>query len=430
MKRKTAEQIQGAVQSQYERFPYPPPLDAISSEILEGNGFMMGCPSREFHIYWPSLPERRDLDILIAGCGSSQAVQDAYTLPEARFTAIDLSQTSIDNSKRLMAQHGVKNIEFHQMSLYDVEELGRDFDLIVSTGVIHHLPDPAAGLRALRKVLRRDGSMLLLLYGRYGRDSVYLFQQMFRLMGISGETVTEEQIAQMVDLVRNVPPTHPFHLRKDIYNDFRPAEIVDLYLHPQDVAYTVPEIYDLLAEAGLSMQRFIQQAPYVPRFSGLLGHPFYEKVDRMSDREQFAITELYRAGMYTHTFVACRDDRPEASYRIDFEGASFWKYVPRIRGTVNQSPRSDGRPGVAITVSGHGKFQTEILLDPAQVFLIGRMDGQKTVQDIVDELSEHHDGETARSFVMGALRDLWMFDVIAFQIPAVRSRPARKETTV
>ncbi len=62
--------------------------------------------------------------------------------------------------------------------------LERRFDLIVCTGVLHHLADPDAGLRALRSVLKPDGAMYLMVYAPYGRTGVYMLQDYCRRLGI------------------------------------------------------------------------------------------------------------------------------------------------------------------------------------------------------------------------------------------------------
>ncbi|OAN54678.1 hypothetical protein A6A04_12195 [Paramagnetospirillum marisnigri] len=414
MSRKKGGAVEGAVKAQYERFPYPPPIDEIPAGHLAGTEYLAGCPSVDFHLYWPDRERRDDLDILVAGCGSSQAVMHGHALPKARITAIDLSATSIANSRRLAQRHGIDNIEFRQMSLLDVADLRRDFDLIVSTGVIHHLPDPVAGLAALRGVLRPHGSMLLMLYGRYGRDSVYMFQDIFRRMGITAETVTDEEVAQLADFVRSVPPSHPFHLRRDLYADFRPEELVDLYLHPQDRAYTVPEIYDLLADAGLVLQRFIHQGPYVPRFSGMSGHPFHARTEDLKEREQFAIAELYRGDFNTHVFAACRDDRPLASRRVDMDSAAFEDAVPSHRRDLELTGRADAP---AMVINGHGRHRFEIALSPAQFRLLSLVDGQRSVRDLIQLLAPLADEATARGFVRTALKDFWLCDAVLFRLP-------------
>ena len=55
--------------------------------------------------------------------------------------------------------------------------LGR-FDFIRCTGVLHHMEDPLAGLRALAQVLHEDGLMGVMVYGRYARTGVREGQRM------------------------------------------------------------------------------------------------------------------------------------------------------------------------------------------------------------------------------------------------------------
>jgi hypothetical protein len=51
-------------------------------------------------------------------------------------------------------------------------------------GVLHHLPDPELGLKALRGVLEPDGAMHVMVYAAYGRGGIYMVQDYCRLLGI------------------------------------------------------------------------------------------------------------------------------------------------------------------------------------------------------------------------------------------------------
>ena len=76
----------------------------------------------------------------------------------------------------LQRKYNLQNLELHQLPIERVGEIGRSFDLVVCTGVLHHLPDPDDGLRALRDVLRPGGAMRLMVYARYGRAGIYMMQ--------------------------------------------------------------------------------------------------------------------------------------------------------------------------------------------------------------------------------------------------------------
>ena len=54
------------------------------------------------------------------------------------------------------------------------------FDYIDCCGVLHHLPDPAAGLQALLSVLAPGGGLGLMVYAPHGRTGVYMLQDALR----------------------------------------------------------------------------------------------------------------------------------------------------------------------------------------------------------------------------------------------------------
>jgi 2-polyprenyl-3-methyl-5-hydroxy-6-metoxy-1,4-benzoquinol methylase len=153
----------------YERRPYPAPFTSLDEhrDLYEN-------PDRrraQFHLMWPAEPQRGNQDILVAGCGTSQAARYALREPDARITAIDISETSLRHTRGLRLKYALDNLELHRLQIEDVRELGRTFDQVVCTGVLHHLPDPDLGLRALRDVLRPQGAMHLMVYARYGRPA-------------------------------------------------------------------------------------------------------------------------------------------------------------------------------------------------------------------------------------------------------------------
>ena len=153
----------------YERHPYPPPVDSLEKyrRLWQGNDARQRRRA-DYHLFWPARPYREDHSILIAGCGTSQAAKHALRWPAARVTGIDFSAASVRHTDELKRKHGLDNLQVHQLPLTRVSELGATFDQIVCTGVLHHLPDPDAGLQALRDVLAPGGVMHLMLYAPAG----------------------------------------------------------------------------------------------------------------------------------------------------------------------------------------------------------------------------------------------------------------------
>jgi 2-polyprenyl-3-methyl-5-hydroxy-6-metoxy-1,4-benzoquinol methylase len=94
----------------------------------------------------------------VAGCGTSQAAKVALCWPRAQVVGTDVSATSIQQTEKLKRKHGIDNHERQQLPVERAVELGRIFDHMICTGVLHHLPDPDQGLTALHDVLVPEGA--------------------------------------------------------------------------------------------------------------------------------------------------------------------------------------------------------------------------------------------------------------------------------
>jgi SAM-dependent methyltransferase len=84
----------------------------------------------------------------------------------------------------LKDRHGPANLQLHLLPIEELPTLRREFDLVVSTGVLHHMADPPAGLKALAGCLRPGGVMALMHYAKYGRIGVELLESVFRDLGL------------------------------------------------------------------------------------------------------------------------------------------------------------------------------------------------------------------------------------------------------
>ena len=274
-----------AVRKQYEAYSYPPPIED-AEKFLKQWGPLTCDPKFAGIQLWPEGRPRQDLRILCAGCGSSQAPLIALNNPDCSVIGIDLSETSLAHSNRLRDRHGLNNLELRRMSLLDVGQLSRAFDLILCTGVLHHLPNPDAGLKALADVLEPSGSMGIMLYGKAARTGVYLVQDILRRLGAGPDA---EGLGMARELLKFVPSHHylfeptgklPIDLAED-------AGIVDMLLHPQDRAYSVPEVMAFVAAAGLIFFGWNDNADYcADRF---LSGEMLEKVLALPAAEQWAI---------------------------------------------------------------------------------------------------------------------------------------------
>ena len=225
-----AEQVRGF----YDRYPYPRPVDSLDNyrRLWQDEQRRRA----DYHLFWPADPYREDRSILIAGCGTSQAAKHALRWPAALVTGIDFSATSVRQTEELKRKHNLANLQVYQLPIERVNELEASFDQIVCTGVLHHLADPDAGLRALRGVLKPDGAMHLMVYAPYGRAGIYMLQEYCRRIGIGPSA---QEIGDLAAALRALPRGHPLeHLMREAPDFRQQAGLADALLHPQDRAYT------------------------------------------------------------------------------------------------------------------------------------------------------------------------------------------------
>jgi SAM-dependent methyltransferase len=89
----------------------------------------------------------------------------------------------------------------HLLPIEELPTLGLDFDLIVSTGVLHHLAEPKVGMKALSGCLRQDGAMGLTLYAKYSRAGVEMLQSVFRDMGLRQDDASIQIVKETISVL-------------------------------------------------------------------------------------------------------------------------------------------------------------------------------------------------------------------------------------
>ena len=230
--------VSRAVRQQYEENPYPrwTYLGSETQRPVASN----------------QQPEQ-SVDALIAGCGTGRgAVQFARYTPAARVLAVDLSLASLRYAKRMADKVGLTNIEFGQADILQLASLGRQFDFIDATGVLHHLADPWAGWRILLSLLRPGGTMHVGLYSELARRNVVAARALIAERGYrpTAEDIRrcrDDIIAADDECLRSVAARNDF---------FTLSECRDLLFHVQEHRTTLPDIKAFIAANGLAFGGF------------------------------------------------------------------------------------------------------------------------------------------------------------------------------
>lgn len=234
---------QQAVKRMYEKYPYPSANvgDSLIFDLANIVGFLF--PGDD-------LRGKRILDL---GCGTGhRLVGLAKQFPNGHFTGLDLSENSLNTASQLIEKHGTQNVQLVNENVTEYVSHSK-YDLIVSTGVLHHLENPKQGFKQLSVNLKDDGVCIVWLYHMAGEYERLLSRELAHIMKWSGGApISEIDILENLnlDLSHKQYGTDTSHQgRRDVSRD---AINMDAFLHPIVFAYRFEEVFELMNQAGLT----------------------------------------------------------------------------------------------------------------------------------------------------------------------------------
>ena len=391
------------VNRQYEKWMYPAPIQDIPEWLT--TGYEACDPTHAHRIFWPDREYQPDMDILIAGCGTNQAAVIAYKNPAAKVVGVDISQASLNHQQYLKGKHDLHNLDLRLLPIEELPTLGLDFDLVMSIGVLHHMADPLAGMKALAGCVRPDGAIAASLYTKYGRAGVYMLQSVFRDLGLGQD---EASVQMVKETLSSLPAAHPVQGYLPSMNDLHyDAGIVDTFLHGRDQSYTVEDCLELVASAGLTFQGWLYNAPYYPHELLRPGSSkFLAAVSALPDADMWSVMDRIQLMKVAHGFLACRPERPKTSYTIDFSTLHSLDYIPDFR--------------IKCGVSGAEAFRRDwrLRLNEEQLAYVRRVDGHRTIREIAACVaksgeSSHSSKAKTERFGRKLFESLWRLDFVS-----------------
>ncbi|TAL08557.1 MAG: methyltransferase domain-containing protein [Nitrospirae bacterium] len=381
------------VRDQYEAYPYPPRNPEDERSRLE-NSWHDFLEVINFYCFRGAHTFSQEFRVLVAGGGTGdQTIFLAEQLRpnrRAEVVHLDISANGIAIARRRAEARKLANITWVQGSILDLPALplGR-FDYINCVGVLHHLEDPPAGLRALNAVLKEDGAMSLMLYGKYGRTGVYQLQDLLRRIN-RDEPDLAAKIANAKAVLAGLPKTNWFKRGEDLTGDHREfgdAGIVDLLLHTQDRAFTVEELYDLVEGCGLQVVELLERGRCNYKVEWYIKDlRILDKVGALPWRQQQALAELIAGDMIVHNFYVARKAGTVAVLD-DLRNVPFY-FLDPPRNVPELIERSGGQ---------RVRIEAPLYAGPVE-FTPGRhagaifqyLDGERCLKEIFEEVKREH----------------------------------------
>ena len=279
----------------YDRFPYPG--DPLQDGAPPGYNWRWCVDSARAFVAG-ALPPRpakgpRPWRILDAGCGTGVSTDYlAHLNPGAEILAVDISAGTLEVARERTRRSGAagqaSSLRFEQRSLLD---LGGEapFDYINSVGVLHHLREPEAGLKALAALLKPGGVLHLFLYADGGRWEIHRTQRALSLLGVG---TGEEGLRLGRGLVEALPASNRLrrhHEQRWALDTAADANFADMYLHPQETSYNLQRLMAFVASADLRFAGFSNPEVWDP--ARLLQGELLERAQALPVEQQWALIE-------------------------------------------------------------------------------------------------------------------------------------------
>lgn len=387
------EKYLSSVRNQYEELPYPP-CDPKNEMKGLARTWLEDLPKINYYCFGGRNSFKNGFRALVAGGGTGDAtIFLAHQLrnTDAQIVHVDLSSASIAIAQERARIRGLENITWIHDSLLNLPQIGLEkFDYINCSGVLHHLPDPDAGLVALRSVLKDSGALAIMVYASHGRTAVYQMQSLMRLINGEDDAI-DRKLKNTKDILNSLPATNWFVRGEDLYHDHKngDAGIYDLLLHSQDRAYSVPELYEWIEDRHrlhLDLTDvYTGRSSYLPHMLiGAKKTEVLKQIQSLPPRKQHAIAEILTGRIITHSFYATASAACKAPYGdVDYVPMFFHEPTtgPMMEKIFNTN-KNKGRvfllehrqAGIAFPVNP-GKYGPRILRE---------IDGKKSFKEIFD----------------------------------------------
>jgi ubiquinone/menaquinone biosynthesis C-methylase UbiE len=216
-----------------------------------------------YYLKYRQVVETEGKLILDAGCGSGyQALKLAIANPGAKVVGVDLSPASVEVARARVKMHDCDRAEFHALSIFDLPQLGLEFDYINCDEVIYLFPDPVAALQTLKSVLKPNGIIRTNFHNAYQRANFLRSQTLFKMLGLMDEGAKESEHQAVIEAMQALKDQ--VQLKRETW--------CPEYEHPEssstligmnhlligDQGFTIPDMFSMLEKSDLEFVSMVE----------------------------------------------------------------------------------------------------------------------------------------------------------------------------
>jgi SAM-dependent methyltransferase len=177
-----------------------------------------------------------DARVAEIGCGTGQ--MSLYLAHAGRVViGADLTRASLTLGAAAARRFGLDQVQFIETDLHHPGMRAGAFDVVYSSGVLHHTPDPSAAFACIVRLARPGGMIILGVYNAFARIPLLARRCVARLSGC------------------RFIPCDPVLRDRESELARRKAWVRDQYQHPEEHRHTLAEVQGWFAENGVEYLR-------------------------------------------------------------------------------------------------------------------------------------------------------------------------------
>lgn len=402
------------IKEQYTDFPYPNlwrgkiPLDTIES--VKQKKLITGLYNIEYiqQIAFEKFIPLNKVRVLVAGCGTGEgAILSALAFPTVKYTFVDISISSLNMAQKYVDELLLENVEIIEADIMRMD-LERKFDIIISTGVIHHLSNPSIGVTNLKKHLEDYGVLSAMVYGEYGRFEIGLFQDALKILlgdkfkfgdGINLVKSFIDNIDSAKNRITNIM------WKEDI--DKGDQHIVDLLLNVNENRYNIKSLDNMLKQAGMNLFEVISNDTFNPS-NYVTDEVLKEKFNQLSYIDKCSLAEKINGRITMINFYAIKEENDFSKLSIKDEKANEY-YINKspylIKKTIAEGNNKKYyiliNPTCRYEESGNTPFEIEI--DTTLWNFLELCNGKNKVGSIFKKFKGNINEDIAKKFIEEAV---------------------------
>ncbi len=177
-----------------------------------------------------------DATVLDLGCGTGQLSLFLAT-GDRLVVGADLTRASLRLAADAARRFGVARVRFVETDLRAPGLRAGAFDVVTCSGVLHHTPDPRAAFRAVARLVRPSGFVVVGVYNAYARLPHRVRRAVARLSGFRWF------------------PLDPVLRDRGAEPARRAAWVRDQYRHPEEHRHTLAEVQRWFEAGGIAYVR-------------------------------------------------------------------------------------------------------------------------------------------------------------------------------